>query len=47
MTWKWTYFIAAVLAAGYVLLANGAPPLAVGLGIGVGAMLTRRACRAA
>jgi hypothetical protein len=40
---RWTYFIGAVILAGYVLLSSGAPPVSVALGIGFAAMLTRRA----
>jgi hypothetical protein len=44
---RWTYFIGAVILASYFLLSSGAPPLAVALGIGFAAMLTRRASRSA
>ena len=39
---KWAYFLAAALFAGYFLVAGGAPPLAVALGIGGAALAARR-----
>jgi len=40
---KWRYFIGASVLAGYLLVLAGAPPLAVAVGIGGAALLTRRA----
>ena len=45
MKWKWTYFAAAVILAAYFLINAGAPPLAIAVGIGFAAWLTRRASR--
>jgi len=45
MKWKWTYFAGAVILAAYFLLSAGAPPLAIAVGIGCAAWLTRRASR--
>jgi hypothetical protein len=42
---KWVFFAGAAVLAGYFLLAAGAPPLAVAMGIGFGALMTRRASR--
>lgn len=42
MTRKWSFFAGAAILAGYFLLSAGAPPLAVLLGTGVGAMVTMR-----
>jgi hypothetical protein len=44
---NWSWFAGASIFAGYFLIAAGAPPLAVGLGIGFGALLTHHAARAA
>jgi len=40
---KWGYFLAAAVFAGYFLVARGAPPLAVGLGVGGAALMLRAA----
>ena len=42
MTRKWSYFAGAVLLAGYLLIASGAPPLPVICGIGLAAVFTAR-----
>lgn len=42
MTRKWRLFTGAVLLAAYVLLSNGAPPVAILAGIGLAAMFTGR-----
>ena len=42
MTRKWTYFAAAMIFAGYLLISRGAPPLPVLFGIGLAALLTAR-----
>jgi len=47
MKWKWTYFTGAAILAVYFLLSAGAPPLAIAVGLGFAAWLTRRASRPA
>jgi hypothetical protein len=47
MMWKWTYFFAAAIFAGYFLLRGGVPPAAVGIGLGAAALLTWRRSRTA
>ncbi len=41
MSRKWSFYIGAAVLAGYLLLAIGAPPLAVALGLGAAALITR------
>jgi hypothetical protein len=43
----WSLFAGAAVLSGYCLLAAGAPPVAVALGIGFGAFLTYRSTRSA
>jgi|SoiMethySBSTD1v2_1073268.scaffolds.fasta_scaffold178411_3 hypothetical protein len=42
MSTKWSYFLAAAVLGGFILLINGAPPLAVVLGLGGAALITWR-----
>jgi hypothetical protein len=42
MTRKWRFFTGAALLAGYVLMVNGAPPLAILGGLGLAAAFTGR-----
>jgi hypothetical protein len=44
---NWRYFAGAAIVGGAALLKAGAPPLAVALGIALGALLTRRAIHSA
>jgi hypothetical protein len=44
---KWSLFAGAAVLAGYFLLAAGAPPLAIGIGIGFAALMTQRSARSA
>jgi hypothetical protein len=42
--WKWRYYLGAALIVGYLMISNGAPPLAVAAGIiGVAMFMRRRA----
>jgi len=43
MTKKWSFFAAAAVMAAFALITHGAPPVAVVIGIALGAFLTRRA----
>jgi hypothetical protein len=46
MIWRWRYFIGAATLAAYLLVSNGAPPLAVGAGVaGMALFMRRRASR--
>lgn len=47
MIWNWRYFAAAAFVGGAALLKAGAPPFAIAMGIGLGALLTHRARRPA
>ena len=42
MSAKWSYFLAAAVMGGFILLSNGAPPIAVVLGLGGAALFTWR-----
>jgi hypothetical protein len=44
---KWGFFAGSAILAGYILLGAGAPPIAVAIGIGCGALMTLRATRSA
>ena len=44
---KWSFFIGGAILAGYLLLAYGAPPVAIVCGIGLAALLTARGVRLA
>ena len=44
---KWSFFAAAVILAGYLLLSAGAPPVAILLGIALAALYTGRISRSA
>lgn len=46
MMWRWRYFIGAAILAAYLLISNGAPPLAVAAGLaGMALFMRRRASR--
>jgi len=42
MIWRWRYYLAAALFAGYFLVSRGAPPLGVILGLAVAALIVWR-----
>ena len=44
---KWSFFIGGAILAGYLLLAYGAPSVAIVCGIGLAALLTARGVRLA
>ena len=45
MSKKWAYFIGAAVLAAYLLVSNGAPPVAVAAGIAGSAIFMRRKSR--
>ncbi len=47
MTIKWNYFLGAVVLGSYILISAGAPPVAVAVGIGAAALVTRQLSRSA
>jgi len=42
MIWRWRYYLAAALFAGYFLVSRGVPPLAVIAGLAVTALIVKR-----
>jgi hypothetical protein len=42
MNYKWNYFLAAALFAGFFLIRGGAPPIPIALGIVGAALFVRR-----
>jgi hypothetical protein len=46
LNYKWCYFLAAAIFAGFFLIRGGAPPIPIALGIAGAALFTRRTSRA-
>ena len=46
MNYRWSYFLAAGLFAGFFLIRGGAPPIPIALGIAGAALFMRRTSRA-
>jgi hypothetical protein len=46
LNYKWCYFLAAAIFAGFFLIRGGAPPVPIALGIAGAALFTRRTSRA-